>query len=95
VKYEKEEKKRLAKTASGSSFGRVLSGLSTPRSDSSRVVEEWDDGAGGYNEYEHDGVSRGSGRVMGSRRSTGRMLPRTSHRGRRERPRYYDDDVDY
>lgn len=96
LKYEKEEKKRLAKTASGSSFGRVLSGLSTPRSDSSRVVEEWDDGIGHfYQDSQDDGVSRASGRVTGSRRSTGRMLPRTSHRARRERPRYYDDDVDY
>ncbi|KAK5055276.1 hypothetical protein LTR84_013026 [Exophiala bonariae] len=106
LKYEKEEEKRLAKAAKAerpSSLGRMLSGLSTPRSETSRVVEEWDDGGspgGFYKEYEDDaservGVQNRRSTGMGSRRSSGRGMPRTSHRARRERPRYYDDEVDY
>lgn len=90
LKYEKEEKKRLAKSASRASggLGRILSsGLSSPTSQSSRMVDDWDDGtAGSMKDYE-----------SGNRRRhmSTRIMPRTSHRARRERPRYYDDDVDY
>lgn len=109
LKFEKDEEKRMAKMASRpGSLGRALSGWSTPRSETSRVVEEWDDGGvavataaspGGLRiEYEDDGseiVSSRRSLGVRSHRSSGRGVPRTSHRARRERPRYYDDDVDY
>jgi len=91
LKYDKEEKKRLAKAASrgsggGGGGGGGIMAEQISRRSSNRMVEDWDDGtAGSMKDYE----SAPSGRRISSR-----AMPRTSHRARRERPRYYDD-VDY